>query len=199
MLLYNKMPPIYCGNNAQDSQLLDGTKIIGTRHGCMKKGFGKGFNMSYDPKFAGPYTPIDKRRIYCGNNSEKPEGYDSMGSLSQCLQKGIGIGKRKRGILGYSPLGYSPSDYSPLGYSSSNNNFFKMIVLFIVIEVVIFCYLYFSKPKIVTTKDHKNIERINWSKFTLIYLISVFLSALTLFLIYISNVSSNSQFFTYKY
>ena len=147
----------------------------------MKKGFGKGFNMPYDPKFAGPYTPIDKRRIYCGNNSEKPEGYDSMGSLSQCLQKGLGIGKRKRGILGYSPLGYSPSDY-----------FFKMVVLFIVIEVVIFCYLYFSKPKIVTTKDHKNIQRINWSKFTLIYLISVCLSSLTLFLIYISNVRSNS-------
>ena len=192
------MSPIYCGNNAQDSQLLDGTKIIGTRHGCMKKGFGKGFNMSYDPKFAGPYTPIDKRRIYCGNNSEKPEGYDSMGSLSQCLQKGIGIGKRKRGILGYSPLGYSPSDYSPLGYSSSNNYFFKMIVLFIVIEVVIFCYLYFSKPKIVTTKDHKNIERINWSKFTLIYLISVFLAIFFVFVISrtiiknISKVRSNS-------
>lgn len=180
------MPPIYCGNNAQDDQLLDGTRIIGTRYGCMKKGFGKGFNMSYDPKFAGPYTPIDKRRIYCGNNSEKPEGYDSMGSLSQCLQKGIGIGKRKRGILGYSPLGYSPSDYSPSDY------FFKIVVLFIVIEVVIFCYLYFSKPKIVTTKDRKNIQRINWSKFILIYLISVCLSSLTLFLIYISNVRSNS-------
>jgi hypothetical protein len=190
------MQPIYCGNNAQDDQLLDGTLIIGTRHGCMKKGFGKGFNMSYDPKFAGPYTPIDKRKIYCGNNSEKPDGYDSIGSLSQCLQKGIGIGKRKRadketqGILGYSP-NYSPSDYSP-----SNNYFFKMVVIFIVIEVLIFCYLYFSRPKIVTTKDHnkdhKNIERINWSTFILIYLTSLFLSGLTLFLIYISNVSSNS-------
>ena len=187
MLLYNKMQPIYCGNNAQDDQLLDGTKIIGTRHGCMKKGFGKGFNMPYDPKFGGPYTPIDKRKIYCGNNSEKPDGYDSIGSLSQCLQKGIGIGKRKRGILGYSPLGYSP-----LGYSPSNNYFFKIVVFFIVIEVGIFCYLYFSRPKIVTTKDHKNIERINWSKFILIYLTSVFLSSLTLFLIYISNVRSNS-------
>ena len=147
----------------------------------MKKGFGKGFNMSYDPKFAGPYTPIDKRRIYCGNNSEKPEGYDSIGSLSQCLQKGIGIGKRKRGILGYSP-----------NYLERNYYFFKIVVIFIVIEVVIFCYLYFSRPKIVTTKDPKNIERINWTKFILIYLLSVFLSSLTLFLIYISNVRSNS-------
>ena len=190
------MQPIYCGNNAQDDQLLDGTRIIGTRHGCMKKGFGKGFNMSYDSKFAGPYTPIDKRKIYCGNNSEKPDGYDSIGSLSQCLQKGIGIGKRKRadketeGILGYSP-NYSPSNYSP-----SNNYFFKMVFIFIVIEVLIFCYLYFSRPKIVTTKDHnkdhKKIERINWSKFILIYLTSVFLSSLILFLIYMSNVSSNS-------
>jgi hypothetical protein len=192
MLLYNKMQAIYCGNNAQDDQLLDGTRIIGTRHGCMKKGFGKGFNMSYDPKFAGPYTPIDKRKIYCGNNSEKPDEYDSIGSLSQCLQKGIGIGKRKRadkgiqGILGYSP-NYSPSDYSP-----SNNYFFKILLIFIVIELVIFSYLYFSRPKIVTTKDHKKIERINWSKFILIYLTSVFLSSLTLFLIYISNVRSNS-------
>ena len=176
------MQPIYCGNNAQDDQLIDGTRIIGTRHGCMKKGFGKGFNMPYDPKFSGPYTPIDKRKIYCGNNSEKPDGYDSIGSLSQCLQKGIGIGKRKRGILGYSPSGYSPS----------NNYFFKIVLIFIVIEVVIFCYLYFSKPKIVTTKDHKNIERINWSKFILIYLTSVFLSSLTLLLIYISNIRSNS-------
>jgi len=192
MLLYNKMQPIYCGNNAQDDQLIDGTRIIGTRHGCMKKGFGKGFNMPYDPKFSGPYTPIDKRKIYCGNNSEKPDGYDSIGSLSQCLQKGIGIGKRKRGILGYSPSGYSPSGYSPSGYSPSNNYFFKIVLIFIVIEVVIFCYLYFSKPKIVTTKDHKNIERINWSKFILIYLTSVFLSSLTLLLIYISNIRSNS-------
>jgi len=182
------MPPIYCGNNAQDDQLLDGTRIIGTRHGCMKKGFGKGFNMSYDSKFAGPYTPIDKRKIYCGNNSEKPEGYDSIGSLSQCLQKGIGIGKRKRadkGILGYSP------NYLENDCSQNNDYFFKMVVLFIVIEVLIFCYLYFSRPKIVTTKDHKNIEIINWSKFILIYLISVFLSSLTVFVIYISNVSSN--------
>ena len=143
----------------------------------MKKGFGKGFNMSYDPKFAGPYTPIDKRKIYCGNNSEKPDGYYSIGSLSQCLQKGIGIGKRKRGILGYSP-NYLESDHS-----QNNNYFFKMVVLFIVIEVLIFCYLYFSKPKIVTTKDHKNIEIINWSKFILIYLISVCFSSLTLFVI----------------
>ena len=140
------------------------------------------------------FTPIDKRKIYCGNNSEKPDGYDSIGSLSQCLQKGIGIGKRKRGILGYSP-NYSPN-YSPTDYSPSNNYFFKMVVIFIVIEVLIFCYLYFSRPKIVTTKDHnkdhKKIERINWSKFILIYLTSVFLSSLILFLIYISNVSSNS-------
>jgi len=183
------MKPIYCGNNAQDDQLLDGSKIIGTRHGCMKKGFGKGFNMPYDPKFAGPYTPIDKRRIYCGNNSEKPEGYDSIGSLSQCLQKGIGIGKRKRadkGILGY------PPNYLESNYSRSNVYFSTILILFILIVIGIFCYLYFLKPKIVTTKDDNNIKRINWSKFILIYLISVFLSALTLFLIYISNVRSNS-------
>jgi len=32
-------------------------------------------------------------RLYCGDYSHLPASYDRMGSLKECLQKGIGVGK----------------------------------------------------------------------------------------------------------
>jgi hypothetical protein len=162
------MPPIYCGNNSQDPELLSGRSVLGTRHSCMKKGFGKGFNMPYDPKFAGPYAPIDERRIYCGNRLEKPNDYDSVGSLAQCIQKGIGIGKRKRAEKG-------PPRF---------NKMILPIIIFLIISVGLFTYLYFSKPIIVTTKDSNNIDHIDWNKFLAFYIPTIVLTGVVLFLVF---------------
>ena len=39
------------------------------------------------------YTPIDNRKFYCGDKDILPPGYDRVGNLPSCLQKGIGIGR----------------------------------------------------------------------------------------------------------
>ena len=85
---------MYCGNNARDERLVAGDLVLGTRHGCMRKGVGVGLNMETDPSYRGEYEPIDETRIYCGNAEQLPEGYDRYGSLTACLQKGVAIGKR---------------------------------------------------------------------------------------------------------
>ena len=41
---------IYCGNNASYPDLVNGKSVLGTRLGCLRKGYGKGFHMPYDPK-----------------------------------------------------------------------------------------------------------------------------------------------------
>ena len=93
------MNKIYCGNNALDPELLAGDIILGTRYTCLKRGIGKGLHLPLDQKYTRGYEPIDKRRIYCGNKAKLPKGYYSMGNLPQCLQKGIGIGKKKKSLL----------------------------------------------------------------------------------------------------
>ena len=85
---------IYCGNNSSNSDILSGKLSIGTRYTCMRKGIGKGIRMRVDKNYLDKYTPIDKRRIYCGTSKRLPDDYDSLGNLPQCLQKGIGIGKK---------------------------------------------------------------------------------------------------------
>ncbi len=46
----------------------NGTKILGTRYQCLKKGIGKGLN---EPilKYNNDYEPIENVRIYCGNGA----------------------------------------------------------------------------------------------------------------------------------
>jgi len=56
--------------------------------------------MPYDKNFTEAYDPIGKRKIWCGNSNEKPDGYNSVGNLPQCLQKGIGTGKSVRSKKG---------------------------------------------------------------------------------------------------
>ena len=87
------MLQIYCGNNGMDSDLRNGRVRLGTRYACMRKGIGVGLNLPYDPRYLGEYMPIDKSVIYCGNKTRLPEGYDRFGSLPNCLQKGVSIGK----------------------------------------------------------------------------------------------------------
>jgi len=153
MLLIDKMTNIYCGNNADDPLLLNGTLTLGTRYACMKKGFGRGYHMTYDPKFAGAYTPIDNRKIWCGNSDIYPNGYNSTGSLSQCLQKGVGCGKRALAEKGAPPRSFS---------------FLIPIILFFLFAGGLFAFLYLYKPSIVTSKQD-NIEEIDWVKFVSFY------------------------------
>ena len=84
---------LYCGNNKLDGDLKSGKKIRGNRYNCMKVGINKGLNMEYDPKYNQPYEAIDTTRIYCGLQ-KLPNDYDRYGSVTECLQKGIGVGKR---------------------------------------------------------------------------------------------------------
>lgn len=83
---------LYCGNNKLDIDLISGKKIKGNRYSCMKVGINKGINMDYDPKYNSPYEAIDTTRIYCGLQ-KLPRDYDRYGSATECLQKGIGVGK----------------------------------------------------------------------------------------------------------
>ena len=85
--------PIYCGNNKLNSKLVDGSLELGTRYTCLRKGIMKGKNLSYDSDYAGKYEPIVTQKIYCGNKNNLPEEYDRFGSITECLQKGIGLGK----------------------------------------------------------------------------------------------------------
>lgn len=87
---------IYCGNNRLNTNVVNGTAIIGTRHRCLQKGYGVGFNLPVDMDMLSPYEPISNEKIYCGNNDILPDTYDRFGSLPSCFQKGVGIGKKKR-------------------------------------------------------------------------------------------------------
>lgn len=35
---------------------------------------------------------VPKRKLYCGNGDELPDGYDDFGVPSECLRKGVGVG-----------------------------------------------------------------------------------------------------------
>lgn len=71
----------------------DGQRI-GTRYACFKKGVGVGSRMPRPEER--DYEPIDERRVYCGKKNRLPNGYDYMGNLVQCLQKGVGVGLYRR-------------------------------------------------------------------------------------------------------
>ena len=94
------MNTIYCGNNSQHPDLLNGSKTLGTRYSCLQKGKNNGFNQPVDPNFLLPYNPIDTTRKYCGNNNILPVGYDRFGGLYECYLSGVGVGKKlkARGI-----------------------------------------------------------------------------------------------------
>lgn len=93
-------PYIYCGNNSLHPDVVNGNAIIGTKFRCLKKGYGAGFYGEIDLNFLNDYEPIDRRKIYCGNRQEVPEGYDRQGNLPSCFQKGFATGKKERAVNG---------------------------------------------------------------------------------------------------
>ena len=125
--------PIYCGNNSLHPSLQDTNTTVGTRFTCMKKGIGAGRNMDIDPDYLQPYAPIDDRSIYCGNAEQLPEGYDYMGNLPMCLQKGIGIGKRNR-----ARVQTGGNNNSRLPKLSILRLMFVICVLLVIILVIVF-------------------------------------------------------------
>jgi hypothetical protein len=157
------MSNIYCGNNAKSTDILSGNKVIGTRYNCMRKGIGKGLHLPVDNNYLGDYEPIDTRKIYCGNAENLPDGYDLMGSLPQCLQKGIGIGKKQKAENGNQSHLMSSffSDYKIIIY----------ITIYIILCVSIFLVLYFTKPDFIS--DKKNNKNVINTKKLLLYYISI--------------------------
>lgn len=162
---------MYCGNNALNPQVTSGQVALGTRYSCMRKGIGRGMNLPYDPNYLAPYTPIDNTKIYCGNDLLLPDGYDRFGSLPECLQKGVGIGKRERALKG------------------PGVRVFKIYILptliYLAISAGVFCWLYFGKPNLVTKKDENGNRHIDWSGFAAFYV--VFLLALAVVILVVWN------------
>lgn len=161
------MTNIYCGNNAKSADILSGNKVIGTRYNCMRKGIGKGLNLPVDNNYLGDYEPIDTRKIYCGNAENLPDGYDLMGSLPQCLQKGIGIGKKQKAEN-------SNQHQLMSSFSSNSKQNYKIVIyitIYILLCVSIFLVLYFTKPDFIS--DKKNNKNVINTKKLLLYYISI--------------------------
>ena len=154
----------YCGNNAIHPELLNGSKILGTRYSCLKKGIGTGLNLPYDINYSYPYQPIDDTQIYCGDGDNLPPNYDRFGNLAQCLQKGIAIGKVQKAQMGPDLYSYN------LKY-----------IIFLIFAIILFAILYTIKPSILINKNQDNTEYIDWKKFTIFYIIILILFYLFLF------------------
>ena len=141
----------YCGNNASFPGLLNGTHVVGTNHTCLQKGIGVGSHLPYDASYAGPFNPLDQRRIYCGNAAALPAGYDYRGNPTMCLQKGVGLGKAAKARRGR-PLGLYFIRYT------------LPVLLGLLLAGIVFLVLYYTKARFVTKiKDGKRV--IDWSKF----------------------------------
>ena len=147
------MTSIYCGNNSENSNLKNGNVQLGTRYGCLRKGIGKGLNEPKDPAYAGSYSPIDKRKVYCGKAPSLPKNYDLLGNLPQCLQKGIGVGKRKKA-----------SQF--MTFITKNNH---ILIGGLILLIIIFILLYTLKPDCVSRVDKNNVKYIDMPRFFLVY------------------------------
>ena len=89
------MAQTYCGNNASNPKIVNGTHVVGSLYKCLKKGVGVGkYVLPFDPSYLLPYNPIDNRKYYCGTKQGVPNGYFARGSPSLCFRKGVGVGKK---------------------------------------------------------------------------------------------------------
>lgn len=92
------MSDIYCGNNSLHPDLEDGSRRLGSRAECFRKGLKNGLALPVDELFTKPYEPINKEKKYCGDDEKMPYGFDRMGGLHECYLKGVGTGKRKKAM-----------------------------------------------------------------------------------------------------
>lgn len=91
---------LYCGNNRLDPRVLDGSLIIPDphrgKHLCFKKGIGKGLSLPMDPSYGNGYEAINNEKVWCGVGPIPNASYSRTGSIAQCFQKGVGVGKKLR-------------------------------------------------------------------------------------------------------
>jgi hypothetical protein len=184
------MTDIYCGNNRLNKRLVNKSSILGTRHGCMKKGIGLGINMPTDLDYLGDYEPIDERKVYCGNSNNLPEGYDSVGNLPQCLQRGIGMGKRIKAQSNQNNQSNQKGEKgknvrSKIGtFKFTSVNFFLENILFIIIiSLILNTFVYLGKPKLFEKKIYKNKKLIDTRFDKLRFSFSIFFTFIGIFII----------------
>jgi hypothetical protein len=150
----------YCGNNRLNRELLNNTKILGTRYKCLQIGIGKGLNLPLDNDYLGDYDPIDDTKIYCGKKEDLPENYDKFGSLSECLRKGVGIGKRQKALN---------EDGGDIVLENNYiNNYINKYIIYFIIEILLFIILYNFTPKFLK-KDKNKHKELNIYKFIFFY------------------------------
>jgi hypothetical protein len=147
------MANIYCGSNRLNPQLIGngGTKNIGTRYQCLRKGIGKGLNMPVDQSYNDPYQPIDPREFYCGDDAVLPAGYDANGTIQQCLSKGIGIGRHQLAQNAF-VNGTTWKKYIPF-------------ISFLVLHAIFILTVIYTKPSFFT-KEVKGVREIDWVIFS---------------------------------
>jgi hypothetical protein len=151
---------MYCGGNRLHRPLLNGEVELGTRYQCMKKGISKGLNLPYDNNYLNDYEPLYPLKLWCGKSDQLPENYDKIGTPPECLRYGIGIGKRKKALDG--------GDFN----IDDNNNKKSRFLFFILIEIVLFITIYYTKPTFLLKKDDNDkIKSFDYTKFVFFYIL----------------------------
>jgi len=164
---------MYCGNNANNPSLTNGTKVLGTRYKCLQKGKRFGYAQPVDPNFLVPYQPIDTTRKYCGNSSVLPDEYDRFGNLYECYLTGVGVGKKLK--ADNQPINQNPPPPQFSFGKTSINTFYSTYYVYSLVFIINFFILYYTKPKIILdntndTNDTNDNNKINWIKFIFLYL-----------------------------
>jgi hypothetical protein len=195
------MAGIYCGSNSLNPQLVanGGVKTIGSRHQCLRKGIGQGLHMPLDLGYNSPYQAIDPRRFYCGDSAILPAGYTANGTLQQCFNTGIGVGRRQLaqraiagGVAGGGvlappiagvPVGVvgPPIAAVPMGGVVAPKHFLYYILVFLLANAVFIISFLYARPSFIETKD----KEINWAVFSPYIAIFALVSAAILYRIYI--------------
>lgn len=180
----------YCGNNANNPSLLDGSKVLGTKLQCLKRGLRRGLSEPVDPLFLEPYQPIDPIKKYCGDKENLPENYDRFGGLYECYLKGVGTGKRlkaQRNLNGNNNES-ELSDVEGYAFNNKNKNNKKDRLFFIfIVNIAILCFIYLFFPRLIYEKIYdENFEKgkiiIKWFNIFVIIL-SLFLISLNFILL----------------
>ena len=128
---------IYCGNNRRNRNLINGSLNVGSRSKCFKKGFGVGINQPVDPDYSGEYEPIYIDNIYCGDDQNNAPVNSRMGTLPQCLQKGVAIGKVQK----------ARNNNVDGGEGDYNYHFVLKITLILFIDIIFILGIIYFKPK----------------------------------------------------
>ena len=137
--------PIYCGNNKMNRRLLNNEVEIGSRSKCLKKGFGIGINKPIDLDYLGEYEPIYIDKFFCGDDeNDAPNDY-RMGTLPQCLQRGVAIGKLQKAQNNDSGDNFSNE-------LDSEHNFILKITLILFIDIIYILIIMYLKPKFFLNK-----------------------------------------------